>query len=118
MRNVLAGITVVTILTAGLLSWFASTYPDGLEWSISRAGGERGITPPEKGVHRTLKMLQEKIALLPDYSFSSTGEADKKQDKWPAVDPGTTVSGIVGGTLTLVAVVLIGLLVRRRSRAP
>jgi len=34
---------------------------------------------------------------------------------WPAIDPGTSMSGLVGGFLTLCLALLIGVVVKRRK---
>ncbi|MBF0531358.1 MAG: energy-coupling factor ABC transporter permease [Deltaproteobacteria bacterium] len=129
IKNVLAGFLVVTAITGGILSWFASTHPDGLEWSISRVSGQEELKAPEKGVHTMLAALQQKTAFLPDYGFKKTDEkegpaksgADEaaaksgrgKEADWPAVSAGTSGSGLVGGAMTLILVVLIGVTLRR-----
>jgi cobalt/nickel transport system permease protein len=39
MRPVIVGLAVAAAVTGGGVSWFASTRPDGLEWSLARAAG-------------------------------------------------------------------------------
>lgn len=121
LRKVLAGLAMAAILTGGALSWFASTYPDGLEWSMAKTAGTEELEAPAEGIHKVLAGLQEKLAFLPDYGFrpSQAGEtpqpeasAGGNEGKWPAVDPGTTVSGLVGGALTLMLAGGVGLLLR------
>jgi cobalt/nickel transport system permease protein len=115
IRKVLLGLLMVAVVTGGILSWFASSYPDGLEWSLLKSGGGQDLENPQKGVHIPLARVQEKTALLPDYGFKR-GETEPKTEapkSWPAVDAGTTVSGLVGGTLTLFVTGLIGYLLRR-----
>lgn len=112
-KKVLLGLALVAVLTGGVLSWFASAYPDGLEWSIFHASGKGELEAPE-GLHYTLAGIQEKTAILPDYGFKLSAEAaDSVGEKetatvWPAVNGGTTVSGLVGGLLTLLLVGIIG----------
>ena len=57
--------------------------------------------------------LQEKTAILPDYGFKDGGEEDNNAESqsWPAVNSGTSVSGLVGGALTLAIVVITGLII-------
>jgi cobalt/nickel transport system permease protein len=110
LRPVLATLGVLALLLGGVFSWFASSNPDGLEWSIAGAGGplkESGGSDAVGGVHRALAGVQEKTAVLPDY-----GSADG------AGDAGTSLSGVLGGALTLLAAVLVGLLLSRRKRCP
>lgn len=108
------------IFTAAVLSWFASSKPDGLEWSIERAAGSPELAIPDDGVHRVLAQAQKAIALLPDYALPSASPAAEaataSEPDWPKVDGGTTLAGVVGGTLTLLLVWALGLLLRRRRR--
>ena len=80
-----------------MLSWFASSNPDGSEWSISKTAGSDELETPHKGLLTDLNNAQEKIALLPDYGFNSKNtklpaEAPVSE---PVVDAGKTVSGLV-----------------------
>jgi len=116
LKKVLAGLLIAAAVTGGFISWFASTHPDGLEWSISRSTGKQEIDPPKKGLHRLLATLQEKTSFLPDYSFKISKNEETAGDAWPAVDSGTSLSGILGGALTLITLVLIGVLLKRRKK--
>jgi len=121
MKKVLAGLALAAVLTGGILSWFASSYPDGLEWSMAKTSGSDELESPEGGLHGALSALQEKLAFLPDYGFRKTGGEEAAPEQpgesaaWPAVDPGTTVSGLVGGGLTLALAGLAGLVIKRMS---
>jgi cobalt/nickel transport system permease protein len=132
LRNVLAALLVLTALTGGVLSWFASANPDGLEWSMFHTSGKEELDSPEKGLHPLLAEVQKKTAVLPDYNFKGpehekaategSPEAGKKEDKegaWPAVSGGTSISGLVGGLMTMFLAGLIGLGLKkfRSSRA-
>ena len=117
IRKVLLGLLVAAVIAGGVFSWFASANPDGLEWAISRVSGSEELQSDET-VHRSLAAIQEKTALLPDYSFRQT-ETDSEQDSdtaetWPAVNPGTSVSGLVGGMLTLLMTAALGWGLQRR----
>lgn len=117
-KPVLLGLTVATLLVGGSLSWFASSHPDGLEWAMFHTSGREELAAPEAGVHRSLAGIQEKTALLPDYGFKATGDEGGEVDEaWPIVDVGTSLSGLVGGLLTLLVAGLTVWLLRRRSRA-
>lgn len=121
LKKVLVCLALAAILTGGALSWFASGYPDGLEWSMAKTFGAEEIAAPESGVHGALASLQEKLAFLPDYGFRKTGGEEEnaaeaeESSQWPAVDPGTTVSGLVGGALTLVLAAMVGIILRKVS---
>jgi cobalt/nickel transport system permease protein len=119
MRRVLATLAVVTIITGGALSWFASAYPDGLEWSMAKTSGKEELEAPEDGIHGALTALQEKTAFLPNYGFKTAEEAAEPETggdaaAWPAVDVGSSVSGLVGGVLTLLLAAALGLFLKSR----
>lgn len=115
MKRVFSGLLVAVVMVGGVLSWFASSHPDGLEWSMEKTAGTAELEAPD-GIHQTLADIQSKTAILPDYSFK-TNEAevdaveDNTEEAWPAVSAGTTVSGIVGGTLTLILAGFTGFII-------
>jgi cobalt/nickel transport system permease protein len=113
--TLLAGAAVL----GGAASWFASTHPDGLEWSMMRVSGKEELETPEKGIHASLSEIQEKTAILPDYGFKKTDDEPAEESDeatWPAVDIGTSVSGIVGGAFTLLLAVGVGAAVKLAYR--
>jgi cobalt/nickel transport system permease protein len=124
MKKVLVGLGIAAVIAGGVLSWFASANPDGLEWSMFRVSGKEELEGGT-GVHRTLGALREKTAFLPGYDIRKTehegaaaeGAArEEAAPAWPAPDAGTSVSGIVGGILTLLVAVAIGFLLKKRGK--
>jgi cobalt/nickel transport system permease protein len=79
--------------------------------------GQEELKGPEHGVHAHLKGLQEKIAFLPDYSFrkSAAIKINDSSGEEPKSSIGTTVSGLVGGAMTLGIAFLIGVALKRRQ---
>ncbi|MDO8987087.1 MAG: energy-coupling factor ABC transporter permease, partial [Coriobacteriia bacterium] len=123
MKPVLVGLLVAAVLSGAAFSWFASTNADGLEWSIARIAGEPEIEGrSDNSLHETLAIAQEKIAFLPEYGLP-TGEAATAEGEgeaeaaasWPAIDPGTSLAGLVGAAITFVLAGAIGVLLRRRA---
>ncbi len=117
-KKVIIALAVVTIITGGMFSWFASGHPDGLEWAMFKTSGAEEMEAPDKGIYSILRNLQEKTAFLPDYNFKAddsapSGEGD---DKWPFVNSGTSISGIVGGIFTLLLAFITGFLFRKRKK--
>lgn len=110
MKPVLVGLALATVLTGGLLSWYASTHPDGLEWSMFKVSGHEELEVPDGAMHHRLEGLQQKTAFLPDYGFRDT--ADNESGRL-----GTSVAGLVGGLLVLLLGIGIGLLLKKRSAA-
>ncbi len=41
IKPVLITLLIIAALTGGFLSWFASTNPEGLEWSVARSSGDK-----------------------------------------------------------------------------
>jgi cobalt/nickel transport system permease protein len=114
LKPVLAGLLVVAILSGGVLSWLASTNPDGLEWSIEKVTGSEELAGTTAGVHGTSAEIQKKTSFLPDYGFKQSAETEEGD---VAGSAGTSVAGIVGAAITLALVVLVGFILRRRSIA-
>ena len=117
LKPVLLALSGVTILTAALLSWFASTHPDGLEWSLARTTGKTELDAPPDTAHATLARVQEQTSLLPDYDFRKAEETSPvaATDAAPGPPVGTSVAGLAGSAATLAVIVLVGLVLKRRS---
>ncbi len=121
LKKVLVGLASAALVTGGALSWFASNSPDGLEWSMLRVSGREELEAPAAGPHGLLAKIQENTSLLPDYGFrqgSDDQAISEEQGRWPAVDAGTSTSGVVGGLLTLLLAFAIGFALKKRSRTP
>jgi cobalt/nickel transport system permease protein len=115
--RVLTGFIIATVVVGGALSWFASSQPDGLEWAMFKTSGSEEFAAPEKGIYSSLAGIQEKTAFLPDYGFKTAEPpaGEEPAETWPSVNPGTSVSGLVGGLLTLCLAVLIGFIIKQRK---
>jgi len=106
----------MAVFAGGILSWFASTNPDGLEWSVARSSGNNALKEGEGRIHALFAEVQKKIAVFPDYSFrKDENEEPAKSEKtagreeaWPSVSAGTSISGLLGGAMSLVLAGLIG----------
>jgi cobalt/nickel transport system permease protein len=114
------GLLVAATILGGVASWFASTHPDGLEWSIAKVTGKEEFAGKAVGVHEKLAAVQARTAFLPDYGFKkqnvSAEPVGATPEPWPAVNAGTSVSGLLGGALVLVFSVLIGVVLRARGK--
>jgi cobalt/nickel transport system permease protein len=134
VRNIALAFLAAAVVAGGILSWFASKDPDGLEWSITRVTGQEELKGPEKGLHAALAALQEKIAFLPDYSFRKPAEVQKetvspvtvqaplaaqpeKKSEEPKDPAGTSLAGFIGGMLTLGVAFLVGYVLKQRKQA-
>jgi cobalt/nickel transport system permease protein len=124
VRGVALTFLAAAVLTGGAFSWFASSRPEGMERAVLRVSG--GTLPARPGpLHALSASVQRVTSFLPDYGFRRperglpAGAPPPSPDaSWPAVDTGTSVSGLVGGVLTLLLAGFAGLLLRRRAPAP
>ncbi len=82
---------------------------------------EPGRAVPEKGVHGLLGAVQDRVALMPDYAMSTTGDREKAvsgTDGVNGVDHDASLAGLLGGLISLVFAGLIGIGVRRKNMQP
>ncbi|MEI6787084.1 MAG: energy-coupling factor ABC transporter permease [bacterium] len=118
--TLLIGFLIAATILGGVASWFASTHPDGLEWSIAKVTGKEEFAGKAVGVHEKLAVVQSRTAFLPDYGFGKQNvfadPVGSAPEPWPRVNAGTSVSGLVGGALVLVFSVLIGVVLRARGK--
>ena len=117
LKTTLVVLAVAAAVVGGGLSLFASSNPDGLEWSLfgnTDAGYSQNMGLDEdygvqSGAADTAAAIQEKTAFLPDYAFSNSDSA-----------AGTTVSGLVGSVMVagLAALIcMIGGFFRKKKAA-
>ncbi len=106
----LGGTVLLTAaLLAGVVSWFASSKPDGLEWSIDHAQQQGGVRLPEGALHSFFSGLQSRTGLLAE-------GAERASESWPAVSPRSSLAGLAGAGLTLGLAILIGFGIRAVRR--
>lgn len=95
---------IVSVFIGGGLSLYASSSPDGLEWSIEGVSGSADIESNDT-TKDVFARVQEVTSVLPDYNFNGS---DGKL--------GTSFSGIVGGAATLIFVGGCGYLIIKRRK--
>ena len=86
-------LAVAFVVIGGAMSLFASSNPDGLEWSIEKITGSTEVES-EGGVYEAAGAIQETTAILPDYAFKNSESA-----------LGTSFSGIFGSLIVVGACV-------------
>jgi cobalt/nickel transport system permease protein len=120
LRNVFLSFLAAALLTGGVVSWFASENPDGLEWAIAKVTGAEEVTGSAEGLHGMLASWQEKLAFLPDYSFKQEAApveegvayaGETKADE--AARLGTSVAGGVGALICLALAFVIGFALKK-----
>lgn len=113
LKSLLVGLAITAAITAGGLSLLASEKPDGLEWAIAKSSGTTNLPGITGQTHSLLARLQSSTALLPDYNLK------KNTPTAHAASPayGTSLSGLVGGTITTGILLLLGIFLGRRRKA-
>jgi cobalt/nickel transport system permease protein len=110
-KTVLTTLAVLTIIIAGGLSLFASSLPDGLEWSYAKRPDEPAFEPivRESSTAKAVDDFQRKYSMLPDYSIRSTSE--EVSAGW------TSFAGVAGSVITMSLVWLTARILRRKKTA-
>ena len=92
IRDIIPAVLLITLMVAGVCTWFASKNPDGLEWAIAKAS-----------VHAS--------------SFAATSALTDERTTavWPNVDYGVSAAGVVGSGVTLGVIVLLAWVWQRRK---
>ncbi|MDR0721743.1 MAG: energy-coupling factor ABC transporter permease [Treponema sp.] len=101
-NKILISFLALTVLVGGILSLFASAYPDGLEWSMEKVAGTAELER-EGSVYETAASVVETTAFMPDYSFAGDEEGSAL---------GTATAGILGSIITIVLAGGIGFIIR------
>jgi cobalt/nickel transport system permease protein len=96
------------LLMGGILAGYASSAPDGLEWSLARVSEGREISSPGGGLHGLLASVQEQLTFFPDYDLP----ASSLSAPHPLSRP---LAGVAGVLATLLLAGLVGRLLRRQS---
>lgn len=131
LRPVVAALLIAAVLTGGLLSGWASSHPDGLEWAIARVSGAEEAPAAPGTWHARLSAAQERTAVMPDYAFrqaprdartdgsdgASAEPATAKPADSSALPLDTSVAGVVGGAVTLLVISCLGFVFGKRPRA-
>lgn len=105
-KRILLAFMAAAVLTGGVLSLFASSLPDGLEWSVQGVTGS-----PELERDGALLDAAERVvdatAILPDYGFA---------DEEIGTARGTATAGIAGAAITVALVGIVGFAIRKAGQ--
>jgi len=113
LRPVIVGLGVAAVIAVVILSRFASTNPDGLEWSIARVTGGSEVATADP-FHATLARIQDATAVFPGYEF---GPVPAENPARPTADDSGSSAGLVGAAIVLAIVGAVGFALRRRRSA-
>lgn len=75
-KSTVIGAVLGLMIPVIALTWFASSQPDGLEWSLERSSAQLAEDAPPTPIHQFAQNLQERTTIMPDYTFG--GEADSE----------------------------------------
>ncbi len=104
-KGTVTALFAAALVIGGVVSLFASGYPDGLEWSMEKVAGTTELFA-RGNVYQLAERLQGITAVLPDYAFKTSDSA-----------AGTSFSGIVGGIVVLAACFFICVLIKKVKRS-
>ena len=117
-KAVLVSLGVFAIVAGAGLSLFASTFPDGLEWSYAQRPDQPDFKPVISNNNHTVTAVdnfQSQYTPLPDYSKRSSkiGELPAQQTKASA--GWTSFAGVVGSAVTMALIWAIASMLRKKS---
>jgi len=112
-KFIIAFITITVIIAVGLTR-YASSLPDGLEWSILKTSGSTELENPDNDIYSKLEDIQSKTSFLPEYNFRGAENTSNETDNsfLFSEDTGTVISGIIGGFFVLLFAVSIGFFIK------
>jgi cobalt/nickel transport system permease protein len=95
-------ISLITLFIAAVLSLFASSNPDGLEWSIAKVN----IAENTSKVGEVLNQIQSKISFLAGYTINDSSSSF-----------GTLISGIAGITIVSIMIIFLSKIHKKRQES-
>jgi len=125
-----ASLIATSLLLSGVVCWFASTHPDGLEWAYQKhtyAGAVSEPVRPAEGLMAAVDSWQAKWSLMADYSRRPVplGEEPSKSEKapenptgWGKADGWKSLAGLLGTGVTMVILYATSVVIRRRRKLP
>jgi cobalt/nickel transport system permease protein len=115
-KSIIITVILSSLLIGGVVSWFASENPDGLEWAIEKTTTGKELNIPAGSSHANAEKLQVATSIFPEYGFKGNNEIKSSENsQWDFVNLGTSTSGIIGALLTLLLALVIGKLLKQKS---
>lgn len=102
---------ILALVVGGVLSWFASSNPDGLEWSIEKTE----VAEAEKEQPRIniiTENFQNITSIFPDYQVNNTDESSPVSSERAQ----TSIAGVSGAIFVLILTVIITLIINRKKK--
>lgn len=94
IKRTLIVFSALALIIGGTFSYIASSFPDGLEWSIEKVTQGVELPASDEMPHILAQILQNYTAIMPDYN--------------------TSFAGIIGGLLFIVGALVISKLYKQR----
>ena len=116
--NIIMSLLAATALIGGILAWYASDRPDGLEWSIEKVTGSPELENEDKVIHDSLAKFQDRTSVLPDYSFRQNTSKSAAERSAFSSRTGTSFAGIIGGLAVLAFSFLVGFSLKKKNTQP
>jgi cobalt/nickel transport system permease protein len=117
VRNIMIGLLAATVLSGGILAWYASENPDGLEWAIEKVAGTSEITSSSPVMNEKLDHIQQKTSFMPDYSFKENTTISLNENNALDNYTNTALPGLIGSLLVLTCSILTGVILKRKKQA-
>ena len=105
LKKIMLSMAILTVIVGGLLSLYASEYPDGLEWSIGNITSEEELSYNGEP-YEISESIQEMSSFMPDYSFKNNEDSKI----------GTSVAGLTGGIITFIIALTIGVVISKVNK--
>jgi cobalt/nickel transport system permease protein len=87
IKNILAAFVIMAVITGGWLSWFASTHPTGMEWSIEKVTGKGRAGRGNTGHCACPQRYSGKDGISPRLWFQTAADEQNTEES-PTVWPG------------------------------
>ncbi len=108
-------LATTALVIGGVVSYFASEQPDGLEWSVLKTIGKESVERKPSRVGSLSEAVRGRCSFLPDYNFKPGADTSTSPMKGLQAF-GTSVSGITGVSIGLLFAFFAGLALRNRDR--
>ena len=117
MKPVLTVLAAAAIVTAGALSWFASTHPDGLEWAMLHTAGKESLQTSGDRVHSSVRSPSRENGRAARLRSERVRAGGGKRTKMPGRRSirRRRLSGLVGGSAVFLVAAGIGLGLRKKG---
>jgi len=115
VKNILISLFVLALLTGGILTWYTSKHPDGLEWSIEKVTGRPELEIQDQSMHNKLDEIQSRTSLMPDYDFKKISPESASEKPFNSSKAGSSLAGLLGGMIVLIFSIFIGIILKKRN---